>query len=139
MKCASTPATQARRGGAAALALVFAAMHFGAGLHRATVEHETCPHGEFVHRDAHGSASGVERTQLDALASLRGLDVGAEDHEHCSTNFRHEEFGVAVTHVDSVREAVELEALERATLALSSPAPQVALYLLAPKQSPPRA
>lgn len=124
-----------------ALALVCLAAQVGAGIHAVAVRHERCAeHGEVVHGDdhGHGAVAGAEpralrAPQLDDGAAAASHD---EDHDHCA--------------VPLLRRQAEpgfcLPALIAPGAPPSVPAPVAApvvatraLYLLAPKASPPAA
>jgi hypothetical protein len=131
---------QARRALASAFACLYVFGAFASLVHVATIEHARCAeHGEVVHAD---EASAAARLSARPLAASDGLHQGSQeephgDHEHC--------FVLAPAHPDVVSERspslLVLRAKERpaeGVFTLPAPVPPaVALWRLAPKQSPP--
>lgn len=132
--------TTSARGSAAALALLWALAPILAYAHMLHVGHATCPeHGELVHLDAAAPDAAAARP-TDPLAgggvALESSEDGeAHEHQHCVAATARK----AQAAVSSARPALLLAAT--ATLqpvgreAIARPAS--ALYLLAPKTSPP--
>ncbi|MCA9539121.1 MAG: hypothetical protein KC620_09570 [Myxococcales bacterium] len=139
------------RAGGLRLVATLALCTFAAGnltnlVHYATVAHGVCPeHGEAVHLRAHGhgafdlrdlrAESGVAGEGRAALAAE--TSAAEHEHEHCFICPTSREMATAtaqsapvvVHHRDLIADDLPVAQVVRA--------PQVPLYLLAPKQSPP--
>ncbi len=115
-----------------ALALVALIAQASGFTHYVLVRHATCPeHGELVH-----ATEGSPATHADEAPGLRASASGADGHDHCVFSCLR-------------RERTALGELGRAVpLPLSAehgagfehdapPPPSIALFLLAPKNSPP--
>ena len=131
------PRIIALRGRCAALALVFLAAVLGPVLHGATTLHEACAeHGELVHADG-AAAVQAGRIPAAAHAGVGTAPSATEEsgHAHCVLSPAPEtRRDVPVGAASSVLPPTS--AKPAPALAYGAP-PDVARYLLAPKQSPP--
>jgi hypothetical protein len=120
-----------------ALALVLVAGQVADSSHYLLVKHSTCPeHGEIVHgaEAAHGAVAGVEGQTPATPADSDSNDV--EGHGHCaSSTLRREQAKLGEPDLAAqVAIAPAGTALAEARAPLP---PRTALFLLAPKNSPP--
>lgn len=121
------------------LASVYVVGAFGGLAHVATVEHERCPeHGEIMHASAGLERGGLGVTIFEEprlQASARGEHHG--DHDHCLVTAPATQENLVVAHKSVVLPlAHEAPSFVTALHEVPSAAGQ-ALYLLAPKNSPP--
>jgi hypothetical protein len=135
---ATAPHSRTIRAAAALLALLGLAAPLLGSLHEASVAHVTCAeHGEVVDGDARLSSPTAEHSHDAAvLLAVEALPGAAHGHDHCALAAQARERAVALRSA-SLTERPQAQGL-------SAPAPEdaprpaaIALYLLAPKSSPP--
>ena len=134
--------TLSRRLASAGSLLLLGALLIGqfmATTHEFTARHTTCPrHGEVIDVDSRSSSLGAATGDTSTQLSTPNLEGSQSQHQHClfvSSRGSHKSFRV-VGPADSSLSAAAHWTSPRSTDALH---PALALYLTAPKHSPPTA
>lgn len=138
MRDSRTEIRASRVAGAILLSCFLIAQVFAAA-HSAMVRHVLCPvHGELVHGDhEHGASSASTNGGEDSSAPALCAAANEEGHsKHCSVVLLSKQ-RTALFHAQSVRLAVSAASEQTGSLRSHADGIGIAVFLYAPKQSPP--
>jgi len=128
-------ASRAFRLGVGALASILACSQLGGAAHFLLVRHETCPeHGELLHSQVRSATHHAVSGRAPGVSNSEE-GTGALEHEHCSV-FHHQRARAVET--PASRPVALLAPAAPSAVPVSRPVTfAIALYLVAPKNSPP--